>query len=82
LGHACKNLGGLGPLVYEEIETAQTVHKGLAKLLYRYVCIGGDGMNKVECWIRITLRSVSKFENFEPRAHFQMSFGTGIIYDE
>jgi hypothetical protein len=48
--------------------------------LYIYVCIGGDGMNKVECWTRITLRSVSKFENFEP--HFQMSFGTGIIYEE
>jgi hypothetical protein len=28
-------LGGLGPLVWEEIENEQTVHKGLAKLLYR-----------------------------------------------
>jgi hypothetical protein len=36
LESACKNLGGLGPLVWEEIDTAQTVHKGLAKLLYRY----------------------------------------------
>jgi hypothetical protein len=37
LGYACKNLGGLGPLVWEEIEFAQTVHKGLAKLLYRFL---------------------------------------------
>jgi hypothetical protein len=29
--------GGLGPLVWEEIENEQTVHKGLAKLLYRFV---------------------------------------------
>jgi hypothetical protein len=36
LEHACENLGGLGPLVWEEIENGQTVHKGLAKLLYRY----------------------------------------------
>jgi hypothetical protein len=36
LEHACENLGGLGPLVWEEIENEQTVHKGLAKLLYRY----------------------------------------------
>jgi hypothetical protein len=35
LGYACENLGSLGPLVWEEIENAQTVHKGLAKLLYR-----------------------------------------------
>jgi hypothetical protein len=28
-------LGGLGPLVWEEIENVQTVHRGLAKLLYR-----------------------------------------------
>jgi hypothetical protein len=28
--------GGLGPLVWEEIENEQTVHKGLAKLLYRF----------------------------------------------
>jgi hypothetical protein len=35
LEHACKNLGGLDPLVWEEIENEQTVHKGLAKLLYR-----------------------------------------------
>jgi hypothetical protein len=28
--------GGLGQLVKGEIETAQTVHKGLAKLLYRF----------------------------------------------
>jgi hypothetical protein len=27
--------GGLGLLVWEEIENEQTVHKGLAKLLYR-----------------------------------------------
>jgi hypothetical protein len=36
LEHACENLGGLGPLVWEEIENEQTVHKGLAKLLYRF----------------------------------------------
>jgi hypothetical protein len=35
LEHACENLGGLGPLVWEEIENEQTVHKGLTKLLYR-----------------------------------------------
>jgi hypothetical protein len=35
LEYACENLGGLGPLVWEEIENEQTVHKGLAKLLYR-----------------------------------------------
>jgi hypothetical protein len=34
--NACENLGGLGPLVWEEIENVQTVHRGLAKLLYRY----------------------------------------------
>jgi hypothetical protein len=27
--------GGLDPLVWEEIENEQTVHKGLPKLLYR-----------------------------------------------
>jgi hypothetical protein len=37
LEYACENLGGLGPLVWEEIENVLTVHKGLAKLLYRYV---------------------------------------------
>jgi hypothetical protein len=36
LEHACENLGSLGPLVWEEIENEQTVHKGLAKLLYRF----------------------------------------------
>jgi hypothetical protein len=35
LEYACENLGGLGPLVWEEIENEQTVHRGLAKLLYR-----------------------------------------------
>jgi hypothetical protein len=25
LGYACKNLGGLGPLIWEEIDPAQTV---------------------------------------------------------
>jgi hypothetical protein len=30
-----RKFGGLGPLVWEEIENEQTVHKGLAKLLYR-----------------------------------------------
>jgi hypothetical protein len=30
----CEKLGGLDTLVKEEIENAQTVHKGLAKLLY------------------------------------------------
>jgi hypothetical protein len=34
-GPTAKNWGGLGTLVKEEIETAHTVHKGLAKLLYR-----------------------------------------------
>jgi hypothetical protein len=34
LEDACENLGGLGPLVWEEIENEQTVHRGLAKLLY------------------------------------------------
>jgi hypothetical protein len=34
-GSACENFGGLGPLVWEDIENAQTLHKGLAKLLYR-----------------------------------------------
>jgi hypothetical protein len=34
LESACKNLGGLGPLVWEEIENEQTVHKGLVKLLF------------------------------------------------
>jgi hypothetical protein len=34
-GSVCENLGGLGPLVWEEIENAQTVVKGLAKSLYR-----------------------------------------------
>jgi hypothetical protein len=29
------NFWGLGLLVWEEIENGQTVHKGLAKLLYR-----------------------------------------------
>jgi hypothetical protein len=32
-----RNLGGLGPLVWEEIENGHTVHKGLAKLLYRFL---------------------------------------------
>jgi hypothetical protein len=27
LGYACEHLGGLGTLVWEEIENAQTVHK-------------------------------------------------------
>jgi hypothetical protein len=27
LEHACENLGGLGPLVWEEIENEQTGHK-------------------------------------------------------
>jgi hypothetical protein len=31
--------GGLDPLVWEEIENGQTVHKVLAKLLYRLVCL-------------------------------------------
>jgi hypothetical protein len=38
LGYACENLGILGPLVWEDIKHAQTVHKGLAKLLYR-ICL-------------------------------------------
>jgi hypothetical protein len=32
LEHASENLGGLGPLVWEEIENKQTVHKGLATM--------------------------------------------------
>jgi hypothetical protein len=32
LEHACENLGGLGPLVWEEIENAQTVHKPKLKI--------------------------------------------------
>jgi hypothetical protein len=39
-GSACEKCGGLGPLVWEEIENAQTVHKGLAKLLYRLELFG------------------------------------------
>jgi hypothetical protein len=35
LESACKKFGGLGPLVWEEIDTEQTVVKGLAKLLYK-----------------------------------------------
>jgi Kef-type K+ transport system membrane component KefB len=35
LEHGCEHFWGLGPLVWEEIENEQTVHKGLAKLLYR-----------------------------------------------
>jgi hypothetical protein len=38
LEYACENLGGLGQLVWEKIENVQTVHKGLAKLLYRLSC--------------------------------------------
>jgi hypothetical protein len=37
LGYACKNLGGLGPLVWAKKGSAPTVVKGLAKLLYRLV---------------------------------------------
>jgi hypothetical protein len=37
LEHACENLGGLGPLVWEEIENAQTVHKPKLKFIYRCV---------------------------------------------
>jgi hypothetical protein len=36
LEYACEIFWGLGPLVWEEIENERTVHKGLAKLLYRY----------------------------------------------
>jgi hypothetical protein len=36
LEHACENWGELGPLVWEEIVNKQTVHKGLAKLFYRF----------------------------------------------
>jgi hypothetical protein len=37
LGYACENLGGLGPLVWEEIDPAQTVHKPKLKFIYRFV---------------------------------------------
>jgi hypothetical protein len=37
LEYACENFWGLGLLVWEEIENGQTVHKGLAKLLYRNI---------------------------------------------
>jgi hypothetical protein len=37
LEHACKNLGGLGTLVREEIENEQTVHKPKLKFIYRYI---------------------------------------------
>jgi hypothetical protein len=33
LEHACKNLGGLGPLVWEEMENTQTVHKPKLKFI-------------------------------------------------
>jgi hypothetical protein len=36
LGHACKNLGGLGLLVWEEIDPAQTVVNPKLKLIYRF----------------------------------------------
>jgi hypothetical protein len=35
LEHACEILGGLGPLVWEEIENVQTVHKPKLKFIYR-----------------------------------------------
>jgi hypothetical protein len=35
LEHACENLVGLGPLVWEEIENEQTVHKPKLKFIYR-----------------------------------------------
>jgi hypothetical protein len=35
LEHACEHLGGLGPLVWEEIENVQTVHKPKLKFIYR-----------------------------------------------
>jgi hypothetical protein len=41
LEHACENLGVLGPrpLVCEEIENAQTVHKPKLKFIYIYIYI-------------------------------------------
>jgi hypothetical protein len=33
LGYACENLGGLGPLVWEEMDPAQTVHKPKLKFI-------------------------------------------------
>jgi hypothetical protein len=33
LEHAGENLGGLGPLVWEEIDNAQTVHKPKLKFI-------------------------------------------------
>jgi hypothetical protein len=35
LGCPCENLGCLGPLVLEEIENGQTVHKPKLKFIYR-----------------------------------------------
>jgi hypothetical protein len=35
-GSACEKLGGLGLLVLEEIENAQTVHKPKLKFIYRW----------------------------------------------
>jgi hypothetical protein len=35
LGMPAKTLGGLGPLVWEEIENGQTVHKPKLKFIYR-----------------------------------------------
>jgi hypothetical protein len=39
-GACLRKFGGLGPLVWEEIENVQTVHRGLAKLLYRLELFG------------------------------------------
>jgi hypothetical protein len=36
LEQACEYLGGLGPLVWEEIENGQTVHKPKLKFKYRW----------------------------------------------
>jgi hypothetical protein len=43
LEHACENLGGLGPPVWEEMgENAQTVHKPKLKFIYRLEKICND----------------------------------------
>jgi hypothetical protein len=43
LEHACENLGGLGPLVWEEIENGQTVHKPKLKFINTHAL--ADGIN-------------------------------------
>jgi hypothetical protein len=44
-----RKFGGLGLLVWEEIENGQTVHKGLAKLLYRFPANVDRAENSPSC---------------------------------